>query len=208
MRVCIWECHRRSNDSVGTYAVLDRLRTHPFFCKLSKCAFLKPELKYLGHVLSRDGLKVDPDKVAVVQGWPVPDSVSTVRSFLGMCNYFRWFIQGYAKLCTPLSSLLKKDAPFAWSAACAEAFQGLKYALTHAPVLVLPDFSTDAPTFEVWCDASGFAVGAVLMQGGRPVVFEARTMTHAERNYTVGKHELLAVVYIMLSPSGADIWRE
>lgn len=92
---------------------------------------------------------------------------------------------------------MKKDAPFAWSAACAEAFQGLKYALTHAPVLVLPDFSTDAPTFEVWCDASGFAVGAVLMQGGRPVAFEARTMTPAERNYTVGEHELLAVVYAL-----------
>ena len=133
----------------------------------------------------------------MVQGWPVPDSVSAVRSFLGMCNYFRRFIQGYAKLCTPLSSLLKKDVPFAWSAACAEAFQGLKYALTHAPVLVVPDFSTDAPTFEVWCDASGFAVGAVLMQGGRPVAFEARTMTPAERNYTVGEHELLAVVYAL-----------
>ena len=64
-------------------------------------------------------------------------------------------------------------------------------------MFVLPDFSTDAPTFEVWCDASGFAVGAVLMQGGRPVAFEARTMTPAERNYTVGEHELLAVVYAL-----------
>ena len=99
-------------------AVLQRLREAQFYCKIEKCAFMRTELKFLGHVMSADGLKVDPDKVAVVQAWPVPTNVSGVRSYLGMGNFLRKFIQGWSALTAPLNAVLKKDAPFVWSRTC------------------------------------------------------------------------------------------
>ncbi len=151
-----------AEHAVHLRAVLERLRTRRFFCKLSKCTFMASRVKYLGHVLSADGLKVDPDKVAAVQDWALPASVSHVRSFLGMTNYFRRWLQGYAALCTPLNALLKKGVPFIWSSACAAAFEGLKWALGNAPVLVLPDFGTDATTF-------GAATGRADMSTPSPI---------------------------------------
>jgi hypothetical protein len=92
--------------------VLDRLRASRFYCKLDKCSFMQPEVKFLGHILTADGIIVDPDKVSVVQSWPVPSTVSRVRSFLGLGNYFRRFILNYAKLVAPLNKLLRKDTNF------------------------------------------------------------------------------------------------
>jgi transposase InsO family protein len=174
--------------------VLELLRKHDLYAKISKCDFCKDELHFLGHVVGKDGIKVDPHKLAAVQDWPVPTDVHQLRSFLGFGNYFRKFIQGYATLTAPLTALLKKGNKFDWSKSCQEAFDGLKYALTTAPVLALPDFTR---IFEVVCDASGTGIGAVLLQEGRPVAFESRKLNVHEERYSVGEQELLSVVHAL-----------
>ena len=121
-------------------------------------------------------------------------NVHDVRSFLGFANYFRKFVQGYSALVTPLTNLTKKDKPFEWTAKCQEAFDGVISNLTNAPVLALAD--PEKP-YEVICDASGWALGAVLIQQERPMAFESRKMTGAELNYTVSEQELLAVVHAL-----------
>jgi hypothetical protein len=178
--------------------VLEILRKHKFYAKMKKCTFFQTETLFLGHVVGQDGIKPDPAKVTSVHNWPVPRSVTHVRSFLGLTNYFRRFIQGYAKMARPLHDLTKKDVPFQWTDACQHAFDSLKAALTQTPVLVAPDFSKP---FEVICDASGHAVGAVLLQEGRPIAYESRQMSSAEQNYGVGEQELLAVVHAF------QVWR-
>lgn len=197
--------------------VLRRLREAGLRAKLSKCHFFKDELTYLGHVVSKHGLKPDSSKVDAIDNWPTPRSIHDVRSFLGLANYFRKFIQGYAILARPLTDLLKgldkqerkgrgrrmdpakvalDMASFApkWSEACQHSFEGLKRALVTAPVLALPDF--DKP-FELVCDAASVdppGIGAVLLQSGHPVAFYSRKLTSAEENYTVQELEMLAVV--------------
>ena len=186
-----------ANHAEHVRLVLQKLREHRLFANRSKCEFCKTEISFLGHVVSSQGLKVDPRKVSTVQNWPTPSDVSQVRSFLGLGNYFRRFIQGYSNLVRPLNDLLKKGVPFRWDERCTNAFNGLKSALLNAPVLTLPDFSDSAPGFHVWCDASGYGIGAVLMQGGRVISYEARSLIPAERNYTTGEQELLAVVHAL-----------
>ena len=178
--------------------VLERLRQHQFYAKVSKCHFGLSELPFLGHVVSAEGVKVDPKKTASVRDWPVPQSMEDVRRFLGLAGYFRKFLAGYATRVAPMSGLLKKSTPWAWTPACVEAFAWVKTALQSAPVLALPDFTQP---FEVVCDASGVGIGAVLMQNGRPVAYESRKLTPAERNYTTGEQELLAVVHAL------EVWR-
>lgn len=182
--------------------VLQRLREHKFYAKLSKCEFNMRSVHYLGHVVSAEGIQVDPRKTQVVDEWPVPRNPKHLRSFLGFANYFRRFIQGYSRLVSPLYALLKADAAWVWTDACQSAFEGVKHALTHAPVLATPDFSKP---FEVVTDASGRqgggALGAVLMQEGRVVAFESRRLTGAELNYTTQEQECLGVVHAL------KIWR-
>ncbi len=174
--------------------VLQRLRDHDLYAKSAKCSFNQPELEFLGHVVGSDGIKVDPKKTAVVRDWAVPQNISELRSFLGLTNYFRRFVQGYANLVGSLTNLLRKDVPFVWSADCQAAFDGVKLALTTAPVLVMPDYEKP---FELIADACGFGVGAALLQQGRPIAFLCRQFNAAERNYGVGEQELLAVVHAM-----------
>jgi transposase InsO family protein len=178
--------------------VLEILRKNQFYAKLKKCTFFKPETNFLGHVVGQDGIKPDSAKVAAVQKWPIPQTVTHVKSFLGLTNYFRRFIQGYAQMVRPLNELTKKDVPFVWNSQCQDAFDLLKGALTRAPVLQSPDFMKP---FHVTCDASGFAIGAVLTQDGKPIAYESRQMTPAEKNYGVGEQELLAVIHAF------QVWR-
>jgi len=153
--------------------VLQRLRDHDLYAKSAKCSFNQPELEFLGHVVGSDGIKVDPKKTAVVRDWAVPQNISELRSFLGLTNYFRRFVQGYANLVGSLTNLLRKDVPFVWSADCQAAFDGVKLALTTAPVLVMPDYEKP---FELIADACGFGVGAALLQQGRPIAFLCQTV--------------------------------
>ena len=171
--------------------VLSELRKHKILLKPSKCVWAQTELPYLGHIIGRDGIKPDPKKVQSVVNWPTPTCLREVLQFLGLINFFIMFIQGYANLTKPLTDLSKKNVPFDWTSSRDSTFKALKHSLTSAPVLAFPD--PDKP-FELVCDASGFGLGAVLLQEGRPLGYYSRKMTAAEHNYVVTEQELLATI--------------
>lgn len=154
-------------------------------------AFSVNLVEFLGHIVSGNGVHVDPKKIEVIMHWPQPKSATEVRSFLGLANYFRRFVQGCSKLAIPLIQLTRPKVAFECAFAAQTAFDGLKLALSSAPVLALPD--VDA-RYEVVCDASGFECGAVLLQHQKPVAIYSYKLNDAERRYAAGEQELLAVV--------------
>jgi hypothetical protein len=178
--------------------VLEVLREHRLYANLRKCSFAKPEQSYLGHVITAEGIKVDPRKTTAVTNWPRPTSLGDLRSFLGLATYFRKFIRHFAQLAMPLHRLTRKDALWQWTPECQISFEEIKRALTEAPCLAFPDFTKP---FEVHTDASLAGIGAVLYQEGRPLAFESRRLIPAEVNYPTGEQELLAVVHAL------TVWR-
>ncbi|GKE26324.1 reverse transcriptase domain-containing protein [Tanacetum coccineum] len=144
----------------------------------------------------RSGIEVDKAKVDVIAKLPHPTSVKGIRSFLGHVGFYRRFIQDFSKIARPMTHLLEKDTPFIFSKECIESFNTLKKKLTEAPILVAPDW--DLP-FEIMCDASDYAVGAVLGQCKtkhfQPIYYASKTMMDAQAHYTMTEKELLAVVY-------------
>ncbi len=181
---------------------LEVLRREKLYTKESKCAFFQTEVDFLGHRITREGIKPDPKKQAAIRGWKVPTTVTEVRSFLGLASYYRRFIHGFSQIAKPLNSLLQKDQPFQWGPLHQQSFDQLKQLLTHPPVLRSPD-----PTlpFLVETDASHDGIGAVLLQdfgeGHQPVCFESRSLTVHEQNYTTADLELLAFVHSL------KVWR-
>ncbi|GJU08253.1 reverse transcriptase domain-containing protein [Tanacetum coccineum] len=161
-----------------------------------KCHFMVKEGIVLGHKISKSGIEVDRAKVDVIAKLPHPTSVKGVRSFLGHAGFYRRFIQDFSKIARPMTHLLKKETPFIFSKECIEAFNTLKKTLTEALILVSLDWDL---SFEVMCDASDFAVGAVLGQRKtkhfQPIHYASKTMTDAQAHYTTTEKELLAVVY-------------
>ncbi|XP_072093104.1 transposon Tf2-1 polyprotein isoform X4 [Arachis hypogaea] len=178
--------------------VLQILRDRKLYAKLSKCEFWKSEVKFLGHVVSKQGIAVDPAKVEAVMNWERPTSVTEIRSFLGLARYYRRFIKGFSQLALPLTKLTRKDTPFIWTPECEGSFQELKHRLTTAPVLVLPEPSEP---FEVYCDASLKGLGCVLMQHQNVVAYASRQLRPHEMNYPTHDLELAAVVFAL------KIWR-
>lgn len=176
--------------------VLKRLEEYNLYANLKKCEFGKTHLDFLGHVVGADGIRVDPKKTAVVNNWPQPKTVTQLRSFLGLSNYFRRFIQNYSTMVAPLTSLTKKNKSVAldWDDSCTAAFAAVKKALVSAPVMVAPDFTGNAGTFEVIADASLVGIGAALTQDGRAVAYFSRKLTTAEQKYTTTEQECLAVL--------------
>ncbi|GJU42735.1 reverse transcriptase domain-containing protein [Tanacetum coccineum] len=161
-----------------------------------KCHFMVKEGIVLGHKISKSGIEVDKAKVDVIAKLPHPTSVKGIRSFLGHAGFYRRFIQDFSKIAWPMTYLLEKDTPFIFSKECVESFNILQKQLTEAPILVAPDW--DLP-FKIMCDASDFAVGAVLGQRKtkhfQPIHYASKTMTDAQAHYTTTEKELLAVVY-------------
>jgi hypothetical protein len=151
--------------------VLQRLRDHQLYAKFSKCEFWINEVLFLGHVISSEGITVDPCKVRDVLDWEPPKSVHQVRSFLGLTGYYRRFIPNFSKISKPITELLKKGTKYVWSKECGEAFQTLKKLLTTSPVLAQPDA---AKPFDVYCDASGTGLGCALMQEGQVISYSSR----------------------------------
>ncbi|MCH80967.1 Ty3/gypsy retrotransposon protein, partial [Trifolium medium] len=147
--------------------VFQLLTEHQLLLKAPKCAFGQTKIDYLGHVVSQGTVGPDPSKVQAIVAWPVPKTLKALRGFLGLSGYYRKFIKGYASIALPLTALLKKDS-FKWNLEAQLAFENLKTAMTTAPVLILPDFSSH---FVVQTDASGFAMGAVLLQNNHPLAF-------------------------------------
>ncbi|MCI36536.1 retrotransposon protein, partial [Trifolium medium] len=129
-----------------------------------------------------------------VSQWGTPESVSEIRSFLGLTGYYRRFIEGFSKLALPLTQLTRKDQDFVWNGNCEKSFQELKWGLTTAPVLILPDAKE---SFVVYCDASKMGLGGVLMQKGQVVAYTLRQLKIHERNYPTHDLELAAVVFAL-----------
>ncbi|GJZ90387.1 reverse transcriptase domain-containing protein [Tanacetum coccineum] len=161
-----------------------------------KCHFMVKEGIVLGHKISKFRIEVDRAKVDVIAKLPHPTSFKGVRIFLGHAGFYRRFIKDFSKIARPMTHLLEKETPFVFSKECIEAFNILKKKLTEAPILVVPDW--DLP-FEIMCDASDYAVGAVLGQRKtkhfQPIHYASKTMTDAQAHYTTTEKELLAVVY-------------
>ncbi|PUZ76258.1 hypothetical protein GQ55_1G274800 [Panicum hallii var. hallii] len=139
--------------------VLERLRQNQLYAKFSKCEFWLEKVAFLGHVLTAEGVAVDPEKIEAVSEWQQPKSVTDIRSFLGLAGYYRRFIENFSKIAKPMTELLKNNVPFAWSPKCEASFQELKSRLTTTPVLTLPDIRKD---FVVYCDASRQGLGSVV----------------------------------------------
>jgi hypothetical protein len=140
--------------------VLQKLWDHKLYKKLSKCEFWLKQVAFLGHVISKGGISMDPGKVQEVLSWKTPTSVSDIWSFLGLAGYYRRFNEGFLKISKPMTELLEKDKQFKWMLACEASFQELKKWLMTAPVLVMPDMEK---SFSIYCDASGQGLGCVLM---------------------------------------------
>ncbi|RXN18313.1 Transposon Ty3-I Gag-Pol poly [Labeo rohita] len=195
--------------------VLQRFQHHGLKVKLSKCCFFQKEVRYLGHVISSEGVATDPEKIQAVAEWARPQTAKELRSFLGFASYYRRFVQGFANIAAPLHQLAaageapkgKKQSKRAyltseqfqqmWNTKCEVAFQGLKKKLTSAPVLAYADFTKP---FVLDIDASHTGLGAVLSQedGGklRPVAYASRGLREPERNmdnYSTMKLEFLAL---------------
>lgn len=178
--------------------VLKILKDNHLYAKLSKCEFWLESVNFLGHVISKEGISVDPSKVEAVMEWTAPKSLTEIRSFLGLAGYYRKFIEGFSKLALPLTKLTRKGQPFVWTTRCEESFQELKRRLTSAPVLILPCSDSN---FNVYCDASKQGLGCVLMQDGKVVAYASRQLRPHEQNYPTHDLELAVVVFAL------KIWR-
>jgi len=178
--------------------VFSTLKENGIYLNPKKCEFNKPEVRFLGHLVSRIGVRPDPAKVSVMKDWPVPQDKQDMYRFLGFANYFRQFIRNYATIASPLYPLTqcvnKEDFQTKWTSLQQQCFEALKLALASAPTLKLPDF--DEP-FEVIVDASNVAVGAVLVQQGRPVAYESKKLSVAEMKWTTTERELFAAVHAL-----------
>jgi hypothetical protein len=178
--------------------VLTHLCEHQLYAKFSKCEFWLKKVPFLSHVLSEEGISVDPAKVQEVLDWKVPTSVHEVRSFLGLAGYYRRFIPEFSKISKPMTRLLQKDEKFMWMPECEEAFHKLRTLVTSAPILAQLDIEKP---FDVFCDASGISLGCVLMQEGRVIVYASRQLCKHEVSYPTHDLELATVVHAL------KIWR-
>jgi len=178
--------------------VLGILREKQLYAKMYKCKFWMDEVQFLGHVISAQGIAVDPAKVEAVVKWESPKSATEIRSFVGLADYYKRFIEGFSKIVVPLTQLTRKDQPFVWTDKCEESFQELKQRLMSAPVLVIPDVGRP---FEVYCDASHLGLGCVLMQEKKAVAYASRQLKVHERKYHTHDLELDAIVFVL------KIWR-
>jgi RNase H-like domain found in reverse transcriptase/Reverse transcriptase (RNA-dependent DNA polymerase)/Integrase zinc binding domain/Integrase core domain len=176
--------------------VFKRLRKANLKIQPDKCEFLRKEVAYLGHLVTKDGVKPNPDKIKCIENFPEPKNQKQIKSFLGLSGYYRRFIPNFAKISKPLTKLLQKDVQFNFDSECRKSFNELKQAIITSPILIYPNF--DEP-FILTTDASAYAIGAVLSQGqinkDLPIAFASRTLCPAETKYSTIERELLAIVW-------------
>ena len=156
------------------------LKERQLYAKLSKCQFWLDMVPFLGHVISTEGVSVDPHKMEAVISWKPPKNVSEVRSFLGLVGYYRKLIERFSKIAAPLTKLTRKDVKYDWVDACQYSFEELKSRLTSAPVLFFPN---GRDGFVVYSDASRQGLGCVLMQNDRVIAYASRQLKKHEENY-------------------------
>ncbi|GFX23532.1 retrovirus-related Pol polyprotein from transposon 17.6 [Trichonephila clavipes] len=175
--------------------VLSKLSDANLKLNPSKCKFFQKEVNYLGHIISAEGVRTDPEKVSAVKNWKRPENLRELRSFLGLCTYYRKFVEGFSNIARPLHKLTESKQKFQWTKECEDSFLQLKEALTSSPILIYPQ--PDKP-FILDTDASNESVGAVLSQEidgqERVVSYWSKCLSKPERNYCVTRKELLAIV--------------
>ena len=156
---------------------LGQLKSHQLYAKFKKCEFWLEKVAFLGHIVSKNGVEVDPAKIEVVKDWPKSKSATEVRSFMGLAGSYRGFVEGFSKIATPLTNLTRKQQKFEWMEKCEESFQTLKDKLITTPVLCVPN---DKGKFVVYCDTSTQGLGCVLMQVERVVAYASRQLKEYE----------------------------
>ncbi|WMV46412.1 hypothetical protein MTR67_039797 [Solanum verrucosum] len=178
--------------------VLQVLKDHQLYAKFSKCEFWLRSVSFLCHIVSSEGIEVDPKKTDAVKSWPRPLSPSDIQSFLGLAGYYWRFVEGFSSIASPLTALTQKKSKLEWSESCERSFQLLKDKLTSALVLTLPE-GTEG--FVVYCDASRVGLGCVFMQHGKVIAYASRQLKVHDKNYPTHDLELAAVVFALM------IWR-
>ncbi|KAI3762549.1 hypothetical protein L1987_52980 [Smallanthus sonchifolius] len=178
--------------------ILELLSNENLYAKFSKCEFWIREVHFLGHVINKKGIHVDPSKIEAIKNWEAPKTPTEVRQFLGLAGYYRRFIEIFSKIALPLTTLTQKEKKYDWSDKQESAFQLLKQKLCSAPILSLPE---GIDNFVVYCDASHQGLGCVLMQREKVIAYASRQLKVHEKNYTTHDLELGAVVFAL------KIWR-
>ncbi|GBC51896.2 uncharacterized protein LOC105206816 [Rhizophagus irregularis DAOM 181602=DAOM 197198] len=176
--------------------VLNRIRKANLRLKAEKCHFAAAELQFLGHVVGKEGVKLDPEKVNKMVNYPEPQNIRELRGVLGLFFYYQCFIKDFAKVADPMYKLLKMDAPYEWMNLQQKAFENLRDKLTTAPIIQYPDFSN---SFFLYTDASTIGLGAVLAQKNddqeHVIAYASRTLILAEKNYAITELECLVIVW-------------
>jgi hypothetical protein len=170
--------------------IFETLVRHKLFAKQSKCKFANSEIEYLGHIISGQGVHANPSKVESMIKWPKPNTLKSLRGFLGLIGYYRRFIRVYGVIAGPLTKLLKNGA-FKWDSEVDQAFEQIIEAISTPLVLALPDFNQ---IFIAECDASGIGLGVVLMQRGKPISYFSKSLKGRELSLSTYKKEFLALV--------------
>jgi hypothetical protein len=173
--------------------ILHLLSQHQIFLKQSKCSFGTLEVEYLGHIVGKAGVRVDPKKIEAIQDWPHPKNIKSLHGFLGLTGYYRTFVKNYGNIATTLTSLLKKNY-FTWTLATAQDFQTLKMDMCTTPVPTLPDFTK---TFVLECDASGKGIGTILMQEGWPLASTNKQLSERNLGKSIYEKEMFAILHVM-----------
>ena len=181
-----WKDHVQHVDRV-----LKLLQEKQLYAKSSKYFFGVREVEYLGHIVSHEGVKVDPNKIKAIKEWKVPTTINQLRGIIGLTGYYHNFVKNYGRIAALLTTLLKKDA-FSWTPEATKAFEHLKEAICLAPVLATPNFTK---IFIVECDASGNGISVVLMQEGRPISFESRQIKGKYLQKAIYEKEMLEILH-------------
>ncbi|MCO5557994.1 hypothetical protein L7F22_011568 [Adiantum nelumboides] len=175
-------------------AFFNELRKNRLLINAKKSEFFLEEIHFLGHIVSKSGVCMDLAKIEAFKSWPDLKTVHDIRSFVGLCSYYRRFIRHFAKIASPLHALTHKGVTFKWTTKEITAFKHLKEKLTSDPVIILPDL---LKPFVVQCDACGNSLGAVLMQDGQVGAHESRVFSNRERTLQIYEKEMLVVMHAL-----------